>query len=89
MEYKTNKRYITTTDKFMSGWGHAKNKINKLVFECKDLNQALIVFDNAINRSDQKNVNILTYKPYYKKDRYYTQYKTIENYPKWYIKNAF
>ena len=25
-----NKYYVTTTDTFMSGWGCAKNKINKL-----------------------------------------------------------
>ena len=29
---KTNKYYVTMTDSFMSGWGYAKNKINKLVF---------------------------------------------------------
>ena len=29
----TKKLYVTMTDKFMSGWGLADNKINKLVFE--------------------------------------------------------
>ena len=26
--------YVTMTDRFMTGWGEAKDKINKLVFVC-------------------------------------------------------
>jgi hypothetical protein len=29
-----NKYWVSMTDKFMSGWGMAENKINKLVIEC-------------------------------------------------------
>ena len=46
------------TDKFMSGWGEADNKINKLVFTCKDIQEARIVKDNAEHRTDQKHINI-------------------------------
>ena len=51
-------KYITMTDKFMSGWGEADNKINKLVFICKDIKEALIVKDNAEHREEQKYINI-------------------------------
>jgi len=33
--------YVTMTDSFMGGWGTAEGKINKLVFECKDLKTTL------------------------------------------------
>ena len=32
--------YVTMTDKFMSGWGMAKGKTNKLVIECENSMQA-------------------------------------------------
>jgi hypothetical protein len=81
--------YVTTTDTFMSGWGQAKNKINKLVFSCDDFKQAVIVADNARYRTDQKHVNICSNKPYYNSNRYYVQYKTIKDYPSWYVENYF
>jgi len=81
--------YVTMTDKFLSGWGKANGKINKLIFECETYDQARIVFDNAENRSDQKYINICSKKPYYNSKRYYPQYKTIKDYPSWYEKNYF
>ena len=79
--------YVTMTDKFLSGWGEAGNKLNKLVFKCKDYEEACIVEQNAQDRTDQKNVNICSTRPHYNKDRYYTQVKTIEDYPTWYQKD--
>ena len=79
--------FVTMTDTFMSGWGHASYKINKLIFECESFNQACIVVQNAKDRTDQKYINIRYQKPYYNKDRYYPQYKTIEDYPTWYKKD--
>ena len=29
-----SKYYVTATDIFLSGWGKAKDKINKVVIEC-------------------------------------------------------
>jgi hypothetical protein len=81
--------YVTTTDSFMSNWGSAKNKTNKLIFGCDSLAQARIVADNAQSRSDQKRVNICANKPYYNKDRYYVQYKDETIYPSWYKKDYF
>lgn len=81
--------YVTMTDSFMSGWGNAKGKLNKLVFECDSYEQAEIVAENARNRNDQKYIRITTKKPYYPSARYYTQTKTIEEYPSWYEKGYF
>ena len=83
------KYYVTMTDTFMSGWGHAKGLTNKLVFECANYDQALIVANNAESRTDQKYVNICSNKPYYSKSRHYTQYKTISDYPNWYKPGYF
>lgn len=82
-------KYVTMTDKFMSGWGEAKGKANKLIFVCKDMSEAMIVADNAENRTDQKFVNICENRPYYNKDRYHTQIKTKEDYPCWYVEGFF
>ena len=87
------KYYVTTTDKFMSGWGKAKGLINKLIFICDSFEEALIVENNARNRSDQKYVSINYSLPsYYRKTKgtdyvcgnYYVQIKTKEDYPSWY-----
>ena len=84
-----NLYYVTMTDKFMSGWGPAEGKINKLIFVCKDRQQAEVVADNARRRSDQKYINIVTTKPYYNSKRYLAQVKTIEDYPNWYKDRYF
>jgi hypothetical protein len=76
--------YVTMTDKFMSGWGEAKGKTNKLVFICETYEQAKTVANNAENRSEMKYVNICTEKPRYDVNRYLTQFKTIEEAPTWY-----
>lgn len=81
--------YVTMTDTFMSGWGLAKNKKNKLVFICDDMEQAQIVADNAAYRTDQKYINICVRAPRYNNKTHYTQYKTIEDYPSWYVKDNF
>ena len=81
--------YVTMTDKFMSGWGPATGKLNKLVFECVDMSEAVIVEQNAQNRSDQKYINIRSTKPYYDPKRCYTQFKTKEDYPRWYQPGMF
>lgn len=81
--------YVTMTDKFMSGWGMANGKINKLIFECETMEEAKIVAENAENRSDQKYINICTKKPYYNSSKYYPQIKTKEEYSSWYKPGYF
>ena len=79
------------TDTFLSGWGLAKNKINKLVLVCDNYKQAQIVKDNAEHRTDQKYINICSNYPYHllNNKKYLTQIKTIKDYKCWYIKNYF
>jgi len=79
--------YVTMTDTFMSGWGMAKGKINKLVFVCDSMEEAQVVKKNAMNRTDQKHINIRWTKPYYPSDQYYVQFKTKKIYPSWYVPN--
>jgi hypothetical protein len=81
--------YVTMTDSFMSGWGMADKRTNKLVFPCKDYEQALVVQENAENRTDQKYINIRSSKPYYNSDHIYAQFKSIEEYPNWYKAGYF
>lgn len=75
--------YVTMTDKFMSGWAEACNKIKKLIFICDSYKQAEIVEQNARAHGDMKYINITTKKPYYSSSRYYAQIKSIEDYPYW------
>jgi hypothetical protein len=77
------------TDKFMSGWGNAKGRINKLIFICDTVDEAKIVFKNAGERSDMKFINICYKKPWYSPEKYYVQEKTKESYPSWYVVNYF
>lgn len=84
-----SKYYVSMTDRFMSGWGEAKDKINKLVFVCESYSEAIIVRDNARNRTDQIYINICMNKPYYNRENYYVQYKTKGDYNSWYVKDFF
>lgn len=42
--------YVSATDKHMSGWGRAQNRINRLVFVCDTLAQAERVLDKCKER---------------------------------------
>lgn len=91
----TSPFYVTTTDKFMSNWGLAKGKINKLIFLCDSLEEAETVAAYAESRSEQKYIRIHSesHPPsilrhtkgtdYSLKD-YYVQIKTKDIYPEWY-----
>lgn len=59
------KYYVTMTDKFMSGWGMAANKINKMIVECDTWQQAEQIERAARARSEMRRVNICTTKPRY------------------------
>lgn len=83
MEY-----YVTATDKFMSGWGMAEGKINKLVFLCENLTEQEIVFENCLHRDDFKQVRKRYTKPCYGSS-YYTQFKDKKEYPNFYEKGYF
>jgi hypothetical protein len=81
--------YVTMTDRFLSGWGAAKCKRNKLIFICDSREQAEIVEANARHRTEMKYINICTTKPWYDSKSYYVQIKTAEEYPSWYQKDYF
>ncbi|HJX79185.1 hypothetical protein [Glutamicibacter sp.] len=85
----TDKYYVSMTDKFMSGWGMAKDKVNKLVIECSNYDEALIVEQNARNRSEMKNVNICMNKPYYNQNQYYVSWHNKQDYSSWFEKGYF
>jgi len=57
--------YVTMTDKFMSGWGHAQNKTNKLIIECNTIDEAAQIERAARRRSEMKYVNICARRPRY------------------------
>ena len=61
----TQKFFVTMTDKFMSGWGMAQGKTNKLIIECDTCEQAAIIERNALRRDEMRFVNIRTTKPRY------------------------
>ena len=84
MDKVTDKWYVTMTDDFMSGWGMARGKVNKLVLECDTLQEAESVERYARSRSDMTYISIRNTKPYYNKSKFYTSYKTREDYPFWY-----
>jgi len=78
--------YVVMTDRFMSDWGRSEDKINKLVIECKDLDEAKIVSQNAKNRKEMSRINICKNKPTYGASTHYVSYKSITDYPNWRIK---
>ena len=57
--------YVTMTDKFMSGWGAADGKINKLIIECDTHEQVEQIRRAARQRSEMRYVNICARRPRY------------------------
>jgi hypothetical protein len=79
---KDKKYYVTMSDKFMSGWGLAKNKINKIVIECDNYNQACELENNAKKQSENyKYINICSKKPNYNKKCYLTSDYNYNEFP--------
>ena len=85
----SKKYYVIATDTFLSGWGLAKNRLNKLVIECESLNEAEIVSNNAKARSDMKDVKIMNTRPQYSITEVLENYKTKEDMPRWFEPNAW
>ena len=78
--------YVTTTVRFMSGWGKSRGLTNRLVLACESQQEANRVADYARGRSDQKNVRICTTKPRIRPGTY-TQVMDPERSTAWYGRN--
>jgi hypothetical protein len=83
-EQKNHKWYVTMTDKFMSGWGQAQGKINKLVIECDTLSEAQTVENNANRRHEMIYVNVVDHKPSYNSNRYMVSWHDKTDYKNWF-----
>ncbi len=78
--------WVSMTDTFLSGWGPADNKINKLVLACENYEEAKIVAANARGRGEMKYVNICITKPYYNASAFLVSRHDKEDYHNWYIR---
>lgn len=67
--------YVTMTDSFMSGWGRAKDRINKFVVACDNYSQAEEIYEKASKRGEMKYVRIARKMPYYSPGRYLVSYR--------------
>lgn len=83
------KYYVSMLDKFMSGWGPAEGKMNRLVIECDTVEEAQIVRDNARARSEMSGIEILKKKPVYAQNAYFTSYHDKTDYDRWFVEGAF
>ena len=80
----TSKYWVSMTDKFMSCWGLAENKINKLVIECDSYDIAECVKEYAETRSEMKYINICENKPYYNSNNYEVNMHDKNDYSSWF-----
>ncbi len=55
--------YVLSNDSFMSGWGHARGKINTCIVPCETYNIALKVVEYIESRNDQKYIRLNTTPP--------------------------
>jgi len=76
--------YVLSNDKFMSGWGYSKEKINTLIFPCDNSAEAQTVMDNAERRGDQRRVRICYNKPRLHNDTHTYSLATREWATAWY-----
>jgi hypothetical protein len=78
------KCFVVMTDPFLSEWGKADGKQNKLVFLCNSYEEAEVVTKNAERRDDMNRITTHNSVPYYNKKNYYVQFKAKEDYPEWF-----
>ena len=71
--------YVTATDKFMSGWGLAENKTNKVIVVCNSIEEAEEVEVALHRRSEMKYINVRSSKPYYNNNYVISWYKYNKN----------
>ena len=55
--------YVAMTDRFMSGWGRAEGKTNRLVIECGSHAQAEEIMAVARKRPEMKRITLCLHKP--------------------------
>lgn len=67
--------YVTMTDSFMSGWGRAKDRINKFVIACDNYSQATEIAEKAHKRPEMKYIRIARNIPHYSPGRYLVSYR--------------
>ena len=79
-----NKMYVSMTDTFLSGWGLSEGKINKLIFECDNYEEVMVVLNKAKNRKEMKYVKVHDKMPKYNESKYFVQIKNKNVYPNWY-----
>lgn len=81
------KYYVSMTDEFLSGWGKAVGKIDKLVIVCDSSEEAQIVARNARDRSEMTEIVILTKKPHYSPVTHCVSYHEKPEYLTWFKKD--
>ena len=100
MKVQNNQLVVTCIDKFMSGWGHAESKKNKLILLCDNHDEAGTVEQNARDRGDQSHVKITTLGKAlaarinagnidFNHGDHYVQVKTNDDYSSWYKAGYF
>jgi len=81
--------YVIAKDNFMSGWGYAEGKENKLIFPVSSYEEAEIVRDNLENRSEMSKIHIRSTKPIVSQEHILWQLLGKETSPNWYKKGMW
>lgn len=79
----TAKWYVTATDRFLSGWGGATGKTQKIVVLCNDIEQARRVERNMKKDRTLGNVIRKDKKPSYSSTKYSVSWKKASECPLW------
>lgn len=80
--------YIVGTDSFLSGWGAAKGGRSLYAIEVTTSEEAQIVMENMMCRSDMKRVRYNLHKPRTRKGDQLTVVTRVEA-PRYFVKGAF
>ena len=76
--------YVLSNDTFMSGWGHAENRVNTVILPCQSYDEAEQVAAYARGRSDQTRVRILSTKPRLQCESHLYSLMSRDDAPAWY-----
>ncbi len=82
-DFPKAKYYVLCNDRFMSGWGPAKDMINTIVLPCETWKEAQFVKAYAESRGDMTRIRICANKPKSRAGVLYSVH-TSDEYDSWY-----
>jgi len=77
------------TDAVRGGFTYSRGRTTKVIFECRDIDEAQTVVKNALNHSDMSEVHVCNKLPVFDDAHFISVFQTKKDLPYWYQAGFF